>query len=231
MRTNLLIRQPIEGFELSAMTLRPSRADMQIASRKRQKVSEKLFLRLNITHFNCSRPYLKMNSINSIIDTLSKLLTNIIHKTYNRTPPFSFDLAQWDLLRAQVIFDTVQPNEATDWNSCTTEIEYTKLLLEIGLLQHDLLPELIEKDQLLGLMKRILWTRTSLQSKEMAHFWIKAAVVNECVNIENKLALLEQLRSVKLTRLNFSHPGQEVMKTASKQSWWPFLNRQNVETC
>ena len=41
MRTNLLIRQPIEGFELSMVTLRPSRADMQIASRKRQKVSEK----------------------------------------------------------------------------------------------------------------------------------------------------------------------------------------------
>ena len=64
----------------------------------------------------------------------------------------------------------------------------------------------------------------------MAHFWSTAAVVNNCVVIDNKLAIPESLRQAVLTRLHRSHPGQEAMMTASEYLWWPFMNRQIIET-
>ena len=65
----------------------------------------------------------------------------------------------------------------------------------------------------------------------MAQFWSKAAVVNNCVIIDNKLAIPEVLRPAVLARLHRSHPGQEAMMSASEYIWWPFMNRQIVDTC
>ena len=56
----------------------------------------------------------------------------------------------------------------------------------------------------------------------MAQFWTKAAVVNNCVVIENELAILEPLRQAVLTRIHRSHPGQEAMMAASEYLWWHF---------
>ena len=65
----------------------------------------------------------------------------------------------------------------------------------------------------------------------MAQFWSKAAVVNNCVIIDNKLAIPEALRQAVLARLHRSHPGQKAMMSASEYIWWPFSNRQIVKTC
>ena len=65
----------------------------------------------------------------------------------------------------------------------------------------------------------------------MAQFWSTAAVVNNCVVVDNKLATPEPLRQAVLTRLHRSHHGQEAMMTASEYLWWPFMNRQIIETC
>ena len=65
----------------------------------------------------------------------------------------------------------------------------------------------------------------------VAHFRTKAAIVNECVIIDIKLAVAEQLRSDVLARLRRSHPGQEAMMSAYEYIWWPFLDRQIIETC
>ena len=65
----------------------------------------------------------------------------------------------------------------------------------------------------------------------IAQFWTKAAVVNNCVLIDNKLAIPEQLWSAILIRLHRSHPGQAAMMHASEYICWPFLNRQIVNVC
>ena len=65
----------------------------------------------------------------------------------------------------------------------------------------------------------------------MAQFWPKAAVVNNCVVIDNKLAIPDLLRQAVLTRLHRSHPGQEAMMAASEYLWWPIMNRQIIDTC
>ena len=45
----------------------------------------------------------------------------------------------------------------------------------------------------------------------MAQFWTKAEVVNDCVILDNKLAIPEPQRKAVLARLHRSHPEQEAM--------------------
>ena len=104
-----------------------------------------------------------------------------------------------------------------------------------GLFNADLLAELTEEDRFLGPMKRAIINKDvngfNKLGAYMAQFWPKAAVVNNCVIIDNKLAIPEALRQAVLARLHRSHPGQEAMMSASEYIWWPFLNRQIVGTC
>ena len=104
-----------------------------------------------------------------------------------------------------------------------------------GLFDADLLAELTEEDRFLGPMKRAINSKNVSSFNKlgayMAQFWPKAAVVNNCVIIDNKLAIPEVLRPAFLARIHRSHPGQEAMMSASEYIWWPFLNRQIVDTC
>ena len=104
-----------------------------------------------------------------------------------------------------------------------------------GLFDADLLAELTVEDRFLGPMKRAIINKDITSFNElgayMAQFWPKAAVVNNCVVIDNKLAIPEPLRPAVLARLHRSHPGQEAMMAASEYLWWPFMKRQIIETC
>ena len=111
----------------------------------------------------------------------------------------------------------------------------TKVVGLPGLFDVDLLRELTGEDPFLGPMRTAIINK-DVQSfnklrANMAQFWTKAAVVNNCVLIENKLAIPEHLRSAILTRLHRSNPGQAAMMDASEYIWWPFLNRQIVNVC
>ena len=79
-----------------------------------------------------------------------------------------------------------------------------------GLFDADLLAELSEEDRLLGPMKRAIINKDVTSFNKlgayMAQFWPKAAVVNNCVIIDNKLAIPEALRQAVLARLHRSHP-------------------------
>ena len=97
-----------------------------------------------------------------------------------------------------------------------------------GLFVADLLAELTDEDRFLGPMKRAIINKDVISFNKlgayMAQFWPKAAVANNCVIIDNKLAIPEALRQAVLARLHQSHPGQEAMMSASEYIWWPFLN-------
>ena len=71
-----------------------------------------------------------------------------------------------------------------------------------GLFDADLLAELTEEDRFLGPMKPAIINKdvTSFNKLEayMAQFWPKAAVVNNCVIVDNKLAIPETLRQAGL---------------------------------
>ena len=104
-----------------------------------------------------------------------------------------------------------------------------------GLFDADLLAELTAEARFLGPMMRAIINKDITSFNKlgayMAQFWPKAAVVNNCVVIDNNLAIPERLRQAVLARLQRSHPGQEAMMTASEYLWWPFLNRQIIKTC
>ena len=104
-----------------------------------------------------------------------------------------------------------------------------------GLFDVNLLGELTGEDQFLGPMRTAIINKDVQSFNKlgayMAHFWTKAAVVNNCVLIDNKLVISEQLRSAILIRLHRSHPGQAAMMETSEYIWWPFLNRQIVNVC
>ena len=104
-----------------------------------------------------------------------------------------------------------------------------------GFFDVDLLRELTGEDPFLEPMRTAIIIKDvqSFNKLEayMAQFWTKAAVVNNCVLIDNKLAIPEQFRSAILTRLQRSHPGQAAMMDASEYIWWPFLSRQIVNVC
>ena len=104
-----------------------------------------------------------------------------------------------------------------------------------GLFDADFLAELTEEDRFLGPMKRAIINKdiTSFNKfgSYMAQFWPKAAVVNNCVVIDNKLAIPEPLRQAVLSRLHRSHPGQEARMAASEYLCWSFMNRQIIDTC
>ena len=74
-----------------------------------------------------------------------------------------------------------------------------------GVFYADLLEELTEEDRFLGSMKRAIKNKevTSVFKLRsyMAQFWTKAAVVNDCVIVDNKLATPEPLRKAVLARL------------------------------
>ena len=99
----------------------------------------------------------------------------------------------------------------------------------------DLLAELTAEDQLMGTMWKAIINRDVQSFNKlgvyMAQFWSNTAVLNNCVLIDNKLAIPEQLRSSILARLHRSHPGQTATMDASEYIWWPFLNGQIVKIC
>ena len=104
-----------------------------------------------------------------------------------------------------------------------------------GLFDVDLLGELTGEYPFLGPMRTAIINKDVQSFNKlgtyMAQCWTKAAVVNNCVLKDNKLAIPEQLRSAILIRLHRSHPGQAAMMDASEYIWWPFLNRQIVNVC
>ena len=104
-----------------------------------------------------------------------------------------------------------------------------------GLFDVDLLGELTGEDPLLrpmrtAIINKVVQSFNKLRAY-MAQFLTKAAVVNNCVLIDNTLAIPEELRSAILIRLHRSHPGQAAMIDTSEYIWWPYLNRQIVTVC
>ena len=108
-----------------------------------------------------------------------------------------------------------------------------------GLFDTDLLAELnkflFSTNRFLGPMKRVFVNKdvTSFNKlgSYMAQLWTKAAVVNNYVIVDNKLAIPEPLREVVLARIHRSHPGQEAMMSASDYIWWLFMIWQIIDTC
>ena len=62
-------------------------------------------------------------------------------------------------------------------------------------------------------------------------FWEDAAVTNDCVIIDNRVAIPLYLKKAVLNRLHRTHPGQEAMIDAAVYIWWPRMHREIIDFC
>ena len=58
--------------------------------------------------------------------------------------------------------------------------------------------------------------------------WSQMAVQDDCILVNNRLAVPVQLRQAVLKRIHRGHPGHEAMLGAAQYLWWPHMNKDIV---
>ena len=104
-----------------------------------------------------------------------------------------------------------------------------------NILDADLLGEFTTEDsQLCQLRKHILAKDREgflRLGSYMANFWDDASVINDCIIIDNRVAIPTCLRKTVMARLHRTHPGQEAMVDAALYLWWPKMHREIIDLC
>ena len=103
------------------------------------------------------------------------------------------------------------------------------------LLDAGLLGELTTEVSKLGPLRKCILAKDSEGFKRLwnyiARFWQESAVINDCVIIDNRVAIPFCLRKAVLNRLHGTHPGQEAMIDAAVYIWRPRMHREIIELC
>ena len=58
--------------------------------------------------------------------------------------------------------------------------------------------------------------------------WHQLSVVDDCILVDNRLAVPGQLRQAVLKRVHRGYPGQEAMLDVSRYLWWPHMHKDIV---
>ena len=111
----------------------------------------------------------------------------------------------------------------------STEISLDNLT---KLFDRSLLAELISEDAWMDRLRRVI-ERNDRHSFELMGpytnpLWHQLSVVDDCILVDNRLAVPEQLRLAVLKRVHRGHPGQEAMLDVSKYLWWPHMHKDIV---
>ena len=105
----------------------------------------------------------------------------------------------------------------------------------LGILDSDVLSELTDEDPSLRLMKRALINKDyegfCRIDTYLTSFWQCAAVVDDCVVVDNRIAIPSCLRKPLLACLHGSHAGQLAMVDAAQYIWWPRMHRDVLQLC
>ena len=100
------------------------------------------------------------------------------------------------------------------------------------LFDKSLLAELTTEDTWMDRLRRVI-ERGDKQGFELMGpytnpLWPQIAVQDDCILVNNWLAVPVQLRQAVLKRIHRGHPGQEAMLGASQYLWWPHMNNDIV---
>ena len=95
-----------------------------------------------------------------------------------------------------------------------------------------LLAELITEDPWMDRLRRVI-ERNNLHSFELMGsytnpLWHQLSVVDDCILVDNRMAVPGQLRQVVLTRVHRAHTGQEAMLDVLRYLWWPLMHKDIV---
>ena len=100
------------------------------------------------------------------------------------------------------------------------------------LFDKSLLAELVSEDTWMDRLRRVV-ERNDRQGFEMMGpytnpLWHQMSVIDDCLLVDNRLAVPEKLRQAVLRRLHQGHPGQEAMLEVSNYLWWPHMHKDIV---
>ena len=102
----------------------------------------------------------------------------------------------------------------------------------IKLFDGSLLAELITEDPWMDRLRRVI-ERNNLHSFELMGsytnpLWHQLSVVDDCILVDNRMAVPGQLRQAVLTRVHRGHTGQEAMLDVLRYLWWPLMHKDIV---
>ena len=100
------------------------------------------------------------------------------------------------------------------------------------LFDRSLLAELTSEDAWMDRLRRVIERNDRHSFKLMGPYtnplWHQLSVVDDCILVDNRLAVPGQLRQAVLKGIHRGHPGQEAMLHVSKYLWWPHMHKDIV---
>ena len=100
------------------------------------------------------------------------------------------------------------------------------------LFDKSLLAELVSEDTWMDRLRRVVERNDRHGFELMGPYtnplWHQMSVVDDCLLVDNRLAVPEKLRQAVLRRLHQGHPGQEAMLEVSNYLWWPHMHKDIV---
>ena len=101
------------------------------------------------------------------------------------------------------------------------------------LFDKSLLAELVSEDTWMDRLKRVVERNDRHGFELMGPYtnplWHQMSVVDDCLQVDNRLAVPEKLRQAVLRRLHQGHHGQEAMLEVSNYLWWPHMHKDIVK--
>ena len=129
--------------------------------------------------------------------------------------------------------------QKTRHNSRKSEYKRGEQLMETDnplsldkLFDKSLLAELVSEDTWMDRLRRVVERNDRHGFELMGPYtnplWHQMSVVDDCLLVDNRLAVPEKLRQAVLRRLHQGHPGQEAMLEVSNYLWWPHMHKDIV---
>ena len=120
----------------------------------------------------------------------------------------------------------------TQLASALTDVGDTGNFTLSKLFDKTLLAELISEDVWMDRLRRVIERKDRAGFELMGPYtnplWNQLSVVDDCILVDNRIAVPAQLRQAVLKRIHRGHPGQEAMIDVSNYLWWPHMHKDIV---
>ena len=102
----------------------------------------------------------------------------------------------------------------------------------LKLFDKTLLAELISEDVWMDRLRRVIERKDRAGFELMGPYtnplWNQLSVTDDCILVDNRIAVPVQLRQAVMKRIHRGHPGQEAMIDVSNYLWWPHMHKDIV---
>ena len=142
------------------------------------------------------------------------------------------DLTTTEDIESEEEVCAIEPPKTSSKSKLQKQQQEEALVNLSKLFDKSLLAELTTEDNWMDHLRRVI-ERGDKQGFELMGpytnpLWSQMAVQDDCILVNNRLAVPVQLRQAVLKRIHRGHPGQEAMLGVSQYLWWPHMNKDIV---